>query len=155
MSTTGQCAETKRLWIFSPECDVCITCFSSGLGRFIQKREWKDLKSEKWWMTVRKLCLPGTLGQMHIWAHRDCHSIHKTYTLKPVKISAWWRKGGWYEVASLPEELLAFDCSWKGESCFLNGVRSGIPIRGYGVVIDQHKLDLSLKKTIYILYITV
>lgn len=87
VSTTGQWAETKRLWMLSPECDVCITCSSSGLGRSIQKREQKDTKSEKWWMTARKLCLPGTLGQM-TYELTEIVTARTRLTLKPVKISA-------------------------------------------------------------------
>lgn len=50
---------------------------SSNAQRSIKKRKQKDFKSQKWWMTPRKACLPDTIGLMYKGIPREYDNMFK------------------------------------------------------------------------------
>lgn len=91
-----------------------------------------------------------TTGQLCIWTHRECDSIHKTRRCSRQTKSSIEAKGG-HEISPPAEELLAFDATVRGSVSLLNAVDPWLvdyvpeltPLQGLG---ERHKLDLMGKE---------
>lgn len=97
-------------WYF-PKWDTCVTPFP-----FLEEEIGKNVKSQKRWLTSRKLFSRHNRAEtrelMVTWQHAlDLHWIHQTKVQHQV--------GRWAGSPALTEELLTFDCCWEKRVSFL------------------------------------
>lgn len=116
---THSWTNSERLWSTCPR-EVVFIIPPLKAPRSLQKRRWKDRKSQTWW--TMEWSHPDTTGRMYTWTYRDCESRHKTCTGSNQTQSQHW-EGRQTQGPTPNQEAI---CDWhllgKGKSVFSNGV---------------------------------
>lgn len=63
---------------FIPKWKMYTTLPSQKLQGSLHMKAYKECKSQRWWVSTMKQCLLDIAGQLHVWTHSGCHSMHKT-----------------------------------------------------------------------------
>lgn len=107
--TTGWDKESERLWDVLPRMEhIHHTPLSQTQGS-LQKRAWKECKSQREWETIRN-CLLDTERQLHI---GSCGSMHRS-VLSQARPNPNMERGIGHKVLLLAEEQLVTDSCWLG-----------------------------------------
>lgn len=74
-------------------------------------------------MTLKKQCLPDTIGLIHIWTHRVCGRMHRAYISSSQTGSQLWEEEivlptPNHETIAPNHETIAIDTCWQQENQF-------------------------------------
>lgn len=81
--------------VLSPKWNVFIPSLLSQLRIYEEEKKWKDLKSQRWLMTLRNQHFPNKTEpqQIHIWTQWDCDNTRKFCTRTKLDNIPTWRAG--------------------------------------------------------------
>lgn len=100
--------------VLSPKWDISINPLPSDLSDLCGRGNEKTVgvRADGW---HQGKCFLDTIGSLHIWAHRDGYSTHKTFTSS--RQTKFQRGGRWRREWSprSAEEMLAFDSCQKDQ----------------------------------------
>lgn len=85
------------------------------------QRHW-ECKSKRQWIITRKECLIDTAGQLCMWTHSGCFSMHKTCAVKAGPSLCMERRVGYEALPLAVEKMVAIR---EGESVFSKSVPPG------------------------------
>lgn len=115
-ATTGKCADSETLW----STQFWVACLPQGhLSKLMGlcSRGGGKFKSQRWWMSPRKQCLPDPTELMHICTHRDWAKAHKTCTGPCQKGSQDWEENV-DSRTNQTKKLLVIGICWQKENQF-------------------------------------
>lgn len=110
----GQRAGSERI---CPKWGAFIKARPSRLGDLCRRAGRKGCKSQSFWVTPRKQCLPDTTEGIHIKTYRDCGGTHMACTGKPDGVPALRGESGHRVPPRTKAVSTAYTC-WERGSQF-------------------------------------